>query len=230
MKYKQLYLGFEFRLPIPFPMITVTLNLPIWYCISLYDIVYPNMILYIPIRYCISLYDIVYPYMILYIPVWYSMCIQSFRWSGKILVVFICHQNLLVFDAIKISQAWKGESKVSQYFGNMRHKFSVPAAFDEFVKVMNHTELRGAEFVWNFPSVTHRIYLYGKGLELRTHAFRPNWHYLIIEVLTTQAKFFQSYGYCNVINWAFTFYSTNVFGCFCGVIALFKLVKHKFPN
>ena len=34
-----------------------------------------------------------------------------------------------------------GESKVLQYFGNMKHNSSVPGAFAEVMKMMNHNRL-----------------------------------------------------------------------------------------
>ena len=49
--------------------------------------------------------------------------------------------------------------------------------------------------------------------------FRPTWPYLIIEVLANQAKFLQPFGYCTVINCTFNFFTTNVLGCFCSIIA-----------
>ena len=39
-----------------------------------------------------------------------------------------------------------------------------------------------------------------------------------------QAKFLGPSGYCTVINCAFTFCTTNIFGCFCDVQTLFELL------
>ena len=58
--------------------------------------------------------------------------------------------------------------------------------------------------------------------------FRPTRPCLIVKVLATRAKFLESSGYCTVINYAFTFRTTNIFGSSYGVIAPFKFVEHKF--
>ena len=52
----------------------------------------------------------------------------------------------------------------------------------------------------------------------------------LIKVLATQVKFFEPSDYCTIINCAFTFCTINIFGCFCDIVAQFKLVKHKFLN
>ena len=75
---------------------------------------------------------------------------------------------------------------------------------------------------------TRWISLSGLKHSLEIHAFRFTWLCLIVEVLATQANFLQASGYCSMVNRDFTFRTTNIFGCFCGVMAQFKLVK--FPN
>ena len=43
------------------------------------------------------------------------------------------------------------------------------------------------------------------------NSFRPIQPYLVVDVLATQAKFLEPFSYCNVINCAVTFRTTNVF-------------------
>ena len=71
---------------------------------------------------------------------------------------------------------------------------------------------------------------YGLEHSPRIHGFRLTWPWLIVKVLVTQAKFLEPSGYNTVINCAFTFHATNVFGCFHDIMAKFELVKYKFPN
>ena len=72
------------------------------------------------------------------------------------------------------------------------------------------------------------FYLYGLEYSFRIHCFWPIWLCLIIKVLATWAKFLQPSDYFNVINCAFTFFTTNVFGCFSHIMAQFKFMKHIF--
>ena len=67
-------------------------------------------------------------------------------------------------------------------------------------------------------------------LWLGIYGFRPTWHWLIIKVHKTQAKYFKLSGYSTVINCTITFCTTNVFGCFSCVMAHLDFVKHKFLN
>ena len=64
-----------------------------------------------------------------------------------------------------------------------------------------------------------QIFLFVVEQDLKSQAFRPTWPCLIVEVLATSVKFFQPSGYC----------TSNVFGCFRGIITYFELIKHKFP-
>ena len=59
-------------------------------------------------------------------------------------------------------------------------------------------------------------------------SFRPTWSYLFFQVLATWVKFLAPSSYYIVINFAFAFCTTNIFGCF--IMAQFELRKHKFPN
>ena len=61
-------------------------------------------------------------------------------------------------------------------------------------------------------------------------SFILSWPCLIIKVLATWMKFLKLSGYCTLVNCVFTICTTNVFGFFHCVIALFELVKHKFSN
>ena len=58
---------------------------------------------------------------------------------------------------------------------------------------------------------------------LRIYCFRPTWPCLIVGVLVTRVKFIELCGQC-------TLCTTNVIGCFCGIMGQFEVVKHKFLN
>ena len=79
-------------------------------------------------------------------------------------------------------------------------------------------------------SVTHWICLYSSEYKLTIHGLMPISPCLIVEVLTTWGKFIQPSGYNTLIYCAFTLYKTDVFDCFCDIIAQFLLVKHKLLN
>ena len=49
-------------------------------------------------------------------------------------------------------------------------------------------------------------------------------------VLATHTLFLEPSGYCVVIKCTFNFRTTNVFGCFCSIMAQFELIKHKSLN
>ena len=51
-------------------------------------------------------------------------------------------------------------------------------------------------------------------LLFRILSFKPTWPFLIVKIVATQAKFLKPSSYCTVINYASTFYATNVFSCF----------------
>ena len=55
------------------------------------------------------------------------------------------------------AQFYLSESKVLQYFGNVRHNSAAADAFTEGVKVMNHNGLWDAELAWYSLSATHWI-------------------------------------------------------------------------
>ena len=87
--------------------------------------------------------------------------------------------------------------KVFQYFNNMRHNSAAVDAFDEVIKVMNHTSLWDAELGWYSLSATRQIWSYDLEHSLGIHGFSPTWSCLIAEFLTTQLKFFEDpSGYC----------------------------------
>ena len=74
-----------------------------------------------------------------------------------------------------------------------------------------------------------RICNYVLDHSFRIHTFSPISSCLIVEIVAIQAKFLEQSGYCTVISVTFTFQNTtNGFGCFHGIMAQFKLVKHKF--
>ena len=121
---------------------------------------------------------------------------------------------------------FNSESKVLQYFNNVRHNSAAPDTFAVVVKVTNHTGLWDAELVSYSPSAPSLICLYKLEHDVGIHGFRPTLPCLIVESLATGEKFLEPFGYCTVT----IFHTINVFGCFGGVMALFELVKHKFPN
>ena len=96
------------------------------------------------------------------------------------------------------------------YNSNLKCSLAASDPFDYVLKVTNHT---------------HQICLNSLEHSRRTHDFQLIWLCLIIKVLVTQVKFHKSVGYCTVINCAFTFYTTNVFGCFYVIRAQFKLIS-----
>ena len=60
---------------------------------------------------------------------------------------------------------------------------------------------------------------------LEIHCFRLTWPCLSIEVLEGRVKCLEISDYRTVVNCAFTFRRTNVFRCFCGIMAQFEIVK-----
>ena len=66
-----------------------------------------------------------------------------------------------------------GESKVLQYFGNMWHNLALQDVFTEDMKMMNHTGLWDAEFVWYSLRATCQICHYGLEHSQGIHSFRP---------------------------------------------------------
>ena len=51
------------------------------------------------------------------------------------------------------------------------------------------------------------------------------WYSLIVKVVVTCVKFLEPSGYCTVINYAFTFCATNIFGYFHCIMAQFEHIK-----
>ena len=118
---------------------------------------------------------------------------------------------------------------MSQKFCNIlvtkRYNVAAPYAFVEVVKVMNHTGLWDFKLTWYFQyylpeclcDLQHNFWI---------NSFRPTWTCLIVEVLTTWTIFLEPSGYCTVINCTFIFHSTNIFGCFHGIVAWTMLHIH----
>ena len=103
----------------------------------------------------------------------------------------------------------------------------------EIVKVTSSSRMWDTEVSWYSPIATRRIYLWLWSFDhgLPIHVFKPTWPCLIIEVLVTRVKFFQSSGYF-FSNQQHLHLSHNK--CFSlplrGVMASFELVKHIFLN
>ena len=102
-----------------------------------------------------------------------------------------------------------GESKVWQYFCNMKHNLAALDAFTEIVKVTNHNGLWDAKLAW-YSLLNLPLWPWYPVLVL-------TWLCLIIEVLTIKAKFLRLSGYCTVIN--------KHFGYFHGIMAQFQTHK-----
>ena len=84
-----------------------------------------------------------------------------------------------------------------------------------------------------FTSIHKRLTVEMNGCLKQTNI--PEWMIkgkttLIQKDVQKEGDFLQPFSYWTGINNTFTFCTTNVFGCFGGVIPQFKLVKHKFPN
>ena len=97
---------------------------------------------------------------------WRSIISWRFQWSKKVgwqlldMNILYCKPNYSTDILIK-EGIYKGESKVLQYFVDMRHNLAALYAFNEVVKVMNHTGLWDTELAWYFLS--------------RVHVFWPTW-------------------------------------------------------
>ena len=100
--------------------------------------------------------------------------------------------------------------------------------FEKVVKVTNDTGLWDAKLTWLSQISTHQICLYALAHGLGIHNFSSTCSYFFVEGLAFRANFSEPSGYCTVVNCALAFCTKNIFGCFCGVVAQFKLGNHKF--
>ena len=106
------------------------------------------------------------------------------------------------------------QNQSSLTFQNINfHYLKIKLILGWVMKVTKHTELWDAKLAWYSPSAAHQIYPRDLEHSQRIHIF-----------LATQVKFLEPSGYCTVINCTFTFCTTNIFGCFCGIIVKFKLI------
>ena len=101
------------------------------------------------------------------------------------------------------------ESKVLQYFGNMRHGLIAIDAFAKIQKMMNHAGK------WDT-----KLTFVAKIMASESIA-------LSLPDLVWSSKFLQPSGYHTAINSAFTFYPANIFGCISNVMFQFKLEMNK---
>ena len=95
------------------------------------------------------------------------------------------------------TQEYKSESKVSQYFGNMRHSNTSGCFYQGHEGDKPHSIVR----CWACLILSE---CYSSDLPLWLRTTSP---YFIIKVLEPS-------GYCSEINCTFTFCATNIFGCF----------------
>ena len=89
-----------------------------------------------------------------------------------------------------------GESKVLQYFGNMRDHVAVPDAFAEYIKVTNLPKLWDTELAWYSLSAILSFCQYCLEYGLRILGSRPLWLCLVVTVLATRRKFPELYVHC----------------------------------
>ena len=87
----------------------------------------------------------------------------------------------------------------------MRQNFADPDAFAKVMKMTKHTGLWNVTHNWYSPSLLLSEHSFG------INCFRLTWPCLIVEVLATQANFFQSSVYCTMMKCTFTFRKTNDF-------------------
>ena len=113
---------------------------------------------------------------------------------------------------------------------NQTKQFSNSQYCCQGYKMTNYSGLRDFKLAWYSLTATWHICFYSLEYGLEIHNFIPTWSYLIVKVLQPKWNFLNKSGYGIVINCAFTLRTTNVFECFCGIIAQFKLVKPKFLN
>ena len=89
---------------------------------------------------------------------------------------------------------------------------AAPSVFAKVVKVTNQTGLWDAKQLTGFASILWST-------ALSTQSFRPTQHYLIVEVLSTWAKFLELFGHSTVIHSTFIFLIANGFGCICDIMS-----------
>ena len=126
---------------------------------------------------------------------------------------------------------YEGEWKVIQYFCNMRHNSATLNGLGNIMKVTNHIGLWDIELAWYSQRPTCQFCFYV--LEQR---ISESVVFGLLN-LTWSSRFFCNLNkiswiiwfYCTVINYSFTFYTANVFGCFRGATVQFKL-KCRFQN
>ena len=103
-------------------------------------------------------------------------------------------------------------------FCNVRHNSAAQDAFAleviKVIKTMLECEILSL-LTWYNPNTTYCLGIRG---------FWPT-RPLIIEVLSTRAKFLVPSNYCIVIDWTFIVCTTNVFGYFYSVMTQLELVK-----
>ena len=137
---------------------------------------------------------------------------DRFEFRVFLLLDWLPHQGWRTQSVLQFTHSWKENNWID--------------AFDDTVKVLNHTVRCWVHLILSKCYLLDLLLWLGAWNQILV--FRPTWLYLIIEVLATQKKFLETSSYCTVINYTFTFCIGNVFGCFHGVIVLFKLVNHKF--
>ena len=109
------------------------------------------------------------------------------------------------------AQKCEGESKILPSYSNVSHKSAHSYPFADDVKMINHIELCDDELTWYSPSVTYWICFYSLEHDHGIHSLKPNRPFLFVEVLATQVKFLQPFGYGTAINSTFAFPTANIF-------------------
>ena len=115
-------------------------------------------------------------------------------------------------------------SLILQYLSEVKYNLAASDVFAMVVKVTNLTELWDAELTWYSLRTTHCICFSDSKHSYKIHCLSPTWPCLI-EVFTTEVKFFKPSDYWTVIYCVFIFCIINVFGCFCRLMAQFEHIK-----
>ena len=111
-------------------------------------------------------------------------------------------------NATLLLTAWKvfeDESKVLQYFRNVRHKLVTPDAFAKIMKGTKFTGLWETKLTWYSPNATHRFCHYGLEYRLGIYFFRSTWSSTLVKVLAT-------IWWSTVVNCVFAFHTKLFIG------------------
>ena len=112
-----------------------------------------------------------------------------------------------IYDLWKDTMITKylGLSKVWQYFDNVWHNSAAMEIVAEVMNMIDHMELQNGKLTRYSISATYQICFMAWNMALKSTVLGlPD--LVISEVLLTQAKFLEPFGYCTVINSASIFH------------------------